>query len=291
MLTKPRFFVLAGAVATLAFAQIVATGGNSTDANQAKIAEQQKTASPKNEEEISQADILRISEAFGHFIGRNLSTPGIKLDLESIIKGMRDGAAGKPAPMSDQEYEKMMAQLQEKAYRHVSEDNLKAANEFLIENAKKSGVVEIVPGKLQYLIIEEGKGEPVAEHSSPEIQYVGSYIDGTVFGNSRETGGAITIPLDQTIPGFSKGIIGMKEGEKRKLFVHPDLGYGTTGGLLPNSLLIFEVEVVKVNNSDAKTADNDEDETLSLTLDDLDDDEDTQENAPVKSVPTPTPSK
>ena len=43
----------------------------------------------------------------------------------------------------------------------------------------------------------------------------------------------ITIPLDQTIPGFSKGIVGMKEGEKRRLFVHPDLGYGTTGQLPP----------------------------------------------------------
>ena len=39
----------------------------------------------------------------------------------------------------------------------------------------------------------------------------------------------------------------MKEGEKRKLFVHPDLGYGTQGQLPPNALLIFEVEIVKAD--------------------------------------------
>lgn len=42
-----------------------------------------------------QAEMLRLSEAFGHFIGRNLNAPGMKFDIEAIIKGMRDGAAGK----------------------------------------------------------------------------------------------------------------------------------------------------------------------------------------------------
>ena len=42
----------------------------------------------------------------------------------------------------------------------------------------------------------------------------------------------------------------MKEGEKRRIFVHPDLGYGTSGHLAPNSLLIFDVEVVKAESPD-----------------------------------------
>ena len=85
------------------------------------------------------------------------------------------------------------------------------------KNKKEHGVVEVVPGKLQYLIIKEGTGATVEPHSSPKIHYTGKYQDGTVFGTSEEMGGPITIPLDQTIPGFSKGIMGMKEGEKRRL--------------------------------------------------------------------------
>jgi peptidylprolyl isomerase len=112
---------------------------------------------------------------------------------------------------------------------------------------------------LQYQIVKEGTGPEVKEHNSPQIQYTGKYIDGTVFGSSQDTGGPITIPLDQTIPGFSKGLVGMKEGEVRKIFVHPDLGYGKTGHLPPNSLLVFEVELIKADNPKGALDNDDED--------------------------------
>lgn len=198
--------------------------------------------------DIDPKEMLKVSEAFGHFIGRNLNAPGIKFDLESIIKGMRDGAAGKPAPMTDQEYEAAMNKLQERAFSQLANDNLKEANAFLDDNSKKEKIVVIEPGKLQYMILEEGNGTPVGEHARPMVTYSGKYADGTVFGSSEQVGGPITIPLDQTIPGFSKGIVGMKEGEKRRLFVHPDLGYGTSGHLPPNKLLIFDVQVVKADS-------------------------------------------
>lgn len=231
---------------------------------------------------ISHADLLKVSEAFGHFIGKSLKMPGVNFDLDQIIKGMREGYAGKPSPMNEKEYEAMMAKVQEQAYRQQSTENLKAANAFLEKNAKEKGVVVIEPGKLEYSILKEGTGEVVKEHDSPQIQYVGKFIDGTSFGNSQDAGGPITIPLDQTIPGFSKGIVGMKEGEKRKLFVHPDLGYGTSGHLPPNSLLIFEVEVLKANNADANKSDkddsdDDEADADELSDDDYDDDEESYE--------------
>lgn len=205
-------------------------------------------------------DMKKLSEAFGHFIGRNLQTPGLSFDLEGIIQGIREGAAGKPAPLSEKEYEEMMAAVQEKAFKEMSAANLKSANEFMEKNKKETGVVEIVPGKLQFFILKEGVDPQVTSHSSPKIHYTGKYQDGTVFGTSEEMGGPITIPLDQTIPGFSKGITGMKEGEKRRLFVHPDLGYGTTGQLPPNELLIFDIEVIKSQSDEAKDKDHDDDE-------------------------------
>lgn len=206
---------------------------------------------PQAHTENSNLDINKVSEALGNFIGRNLNSPGIHFDLESIIKGIRAGAAGKPSPMSDQEYEKTMGQLQQQAFAAVTEKNLDAANTFMKDNAKAKDVVEIIPGKLQYIILQEGKEPTVVEHGTPQITYTGKYIDGTIFGSSDAAGGPITVPLDQTIPGFSKGIVGMKEGEKRRLFVHPDVGYGTSGQLLPNSLLIFDIEVIKATSPEA----------------------------------------
>lgn len=197
-------------------------------------------------------EISQLSEAFGNFIGRNLKTTGIDFDIDAVVKGIRDGAAGKPSPLSDADYEQKMIALQESAFKKMAETNLQAADAFLKSNADKPGVKVIEPGKLEFLVLKEGNGPEVKEGSSPQINYTGKYIDGTVFGSSEDAGGPITIPLDQTIPGFSKGLLGMKEGEKRRIFVHPDLGYGTTGHLQPNSLLIFDVEVIKANAQDEK---------------------------------------
>lgn len=223
-------------------------------------------------------DMKKISEAFGHFIGRHLKSPTVTFDLEYVIKGMREGVEGKPAPMSDKEYEQAMLTVQKNAHEKATKENLQAAESYLSNSANIAGFVTIEPNKLYYKIVKEGNGPAVEDHGNPQINYSGKFIDGNVFGSSESNGGPITIPLDQTIAGFSKGIVGMKEGEKRMLLVHPDLGYGTTGHLPPNSLLIFDIEVVKakapIANADLDDDDNDDDDNDDNDDDDNDDDDD-----------------
>lgn len=230
-------------------------------------------------------DMKKLSEAFGNFIGRNLQSPGLSFDLDSIIKGIREGATGQPSPLTEKEYEEMMTAVQEKAFKEMSSTNLKAANDFMAKNKQEKGIVEVIPGKLQFMVLKEGTGETVESHSSPKINYTGKYLDGTVFGTSEEMGGPITIPLDQTIPGFSKGIIGMKEGEKRRLYVHPDLGYGTTGQLPPNELLVFDIEAVKANSDEGKGQGSDadsDDDTSDAGDNEFFIEEDEEETEPMK---------
>lgn len=197
---------------------------------------------------FDESTIKNVSEAFGHIIGRNLENPGFTFDLESIIKGIRDGALGKDSPMTEEEYERSIAMIQENVFNELAEINLKKANEFLQENVFDKEIVELEKGKLQYKIIDNGEGMEVREHDAPLIHYTGKYLDGSIFGSSIDSGDPVALPLDQTIVGFSKGLLGAKEGEKRRLFVHPDFGYGTSGHLPPNSLLIFDVEIIKTNN-------------------------------------------
>lgn len=219
----------------------------------------------KQGEDQQEAELQKLSEAFGHFIGRNLSSPGIEFDLELVIKGIRDGATGKPEPMSEEEYEKLMKTYQAKAYEKISDQNLKASNDFLTENAKKTEIIEIEPGMLQYTVLKEGQGKAVAEGDTPVIDYTGKFLDGNIIDSSEKTG-PVPISLDQTIPGFKKGILGMREGEKRKLFIHPDLGFGTSSALPPNALLIFEVEVITAN----PTIEEDQEETIEGFQSDID---------------------
>lgn len=240
-------------------------------ADEPKAAESKKSTN-------DEVDIKKVSEAFGHFIGKNLKMSGLNFDVDSFIQGIRNGQTDKPSPLSEQEYEKQMMLLQERAFKKLSDENLKAAEDFLKKNAKEKGVKELEGGKVQIQIVKEGKGDEVKDDSSPQIQYTGTYIDGTVFGSSQDAGGPITLPLNQTIPGFSKGLKGMKEGEVRKIYVHPDAGYGKTGHLPPNSLLIFEVELIKADNKQEEGVTSDAEEMLDDEADEIEDEVDHIDN-------------
>jgi peptidylprolyl isomerase len=190
-------------------------------------------------------DLNRLSETLGHLIARQLKQPGVEFNIDAVIVGMRNEQEGKSAPMSEEEYQQMVYTLQEKQFQESAEKNLTQANDFLKENLLKEGVRELDP-KLQFQVTQEGSGELVDNDSTPVIHYSGKLLDGTVFASST-TDQPVALPLKQSIPGFAKGVVGMKEGEKRILYIHPELAYGISGQLPPNSLLIFEVEVVTAN--------------------------------------------
>ncbi len=198
-----------------------------------------------------------ISKAVGHMIAKQLKNPGFEFNLEKMIEGMREVAEGKPAPMTEIELQQALAAIQEKVFLQMAENNLAEANAFLKENSAKQEVVSI-DEHLQYTITKEGVGNEVKETSTPLIHYTGKLLDGTVFASSLDGEKPVALPLTQSIPGFSKGLLGMKEGEKRTLFIHPELAYGISGNLPPNVLLIFDVEIVKAEDeaSIAKESEN-----------------------------------
>ena len=233
-----------GCLAALLIAPVIFSALGAEE--KAPPAQQKEVVKPKKEEIFSPANISRISESYGHFIYKSLENPILRLDFDSVMKGMNEAKSGKKSPMTEQEYEEAIAAVQEVAFQEMAEKNLKDAEAFLLKNAKEPGVVELEKGKLQIKVIQPGKGEEVTEGTMPVLHYTGKYIDGTTFGNSYEAGEPISINLHHTIPGFRQGVMGMKVGEKRRIFIHPEHGYGTSGQLLPNSLLIFDIELMKV---------------------------------------------
>jgi peptidylprolyl isomerase len=98
----------------------------------------------------------------------------------------------------------------------------------------------------------KGHGKAAAEGSTITVNYVGVlYSNGTEFDSSWSRHTTFSTPLSSSsvIPGWVKGIAGMKVGGRRELIIPPNLAYGSSGqsGIPPNSTLIFVVDLLAVS--------------------------------------------
>ncbi len=109
------------------------------------------------------------------------------------------------------------------------------------------------PKKLVSKDIITGTGATAADGDEIVVNYVGALYDGKVFNNSFTAGstfGPFQLGAGAVIPGWDKGIVGMKVGGRRELIIPPSLAYGKSGSgstIPPNSTLIFVIDLLKVS--------------------------------------------
>jgi FKBP-type peptidyl-prolyl cis-trans isomerase len=100
--------------------------------------------------------------------------------------------------------------------------------------------------------LKEGKGEKPGLTDKVKCHYHGTLIDGTVFDSSVERKEPMEFPVNGVIKGWTEALQLMPVGSKWKLFVPAELAYGERQAgekILPNSTLIFEVELLEVAKS------------------------------------------
>lgn len=103
---------------------------------------------------------------------------------------------------------------------------------------------------LKYIVLTEGNGPTPTLSSNVKVHYTGSFIDGKVLDSSVQRGEPIDFNLNQVIKGWTEGVQLMKEGSKYKFFIPYNLAYGERGypgSIPPKSDLIFEIELIKIN--------------------------------------------
>lgn len=119
------------------------------------------------------------------------------------------------------------------------------------EEKKKMSDAQTTESGLQYIVVEEGSGDKAVSGKKVKVHYTGKLEDGTEFDSSIKRGQPIefTLGVGQVIKGWDEGIALMNVGDKYQLIIPPELGYGAAGAgnvIPPNSVLIFDVELVEV---------------------------------------------
>ncbi len=108
--------------------------------------------------------------------------------------------------------------------------------------------------ELQVIDLELGDGKAAVKGALITTQYRGFLEDGTIFDSSYDRGKPFqcVIGTGRVIKGWDQGLMGMKVGGKRKLWVPAHLAYGerSMGPIMPGSNLIFEIELLEVLTRD-----------------------------------------
>lgn len=197
----------------------------------------------------------KVSYCIGVDIGKNFNQQSIDVNLDLLLKGMKDALSNAKLLLTDQEMREVMmvfqsemiAKMNEKT-KKTAEQNKEEGDAFLAENKKKPGVVSLASG-LQYKILKEGMGKSPKQTDTVTTHYRGTLISGKEFDSSYKRGEPTSFPLNGVIKGWTEALQLMKTGSKWQIFVPPQLAYSENGAgpdIGPNATLVFEIELLGI---------------------------------------------
>lgn len=199
----------------------------------------------------------KASYSIGINLGTQLSQNKDDIDVDKVIMGIREVFAGKESRLTPEEVRTVMTEFQQdmqkkqqEKVKALSEKNKKDGDDFLAKNKAEKDVTTLESG-LQYMIITEGKGDSPKVTDTVVTHYKGTLVNGTEFDSSHKRGQPATFPVNGVIAGWTEALQKMKVGGKWKLFIPSDLAYGVNAPpqIGPNSVLIFEIELLEIKKS------------------------------------------
>jgi len=187
--------------------------------------------------------------ALGLLLSRSLSSLNLTPDeLEYVKQGLTDAGTGKTPLVDLSTYNDKVQELAKARRKAQGEKLAVAGKEFLDKAAKDKGAVKTESG-LVYLSLQDGTGASPTATDTVKVNYRGTLTDGKEFDSSFKRGTPAEFRLNSVIKCWTEGVQKMKVGGKAKLVCPPALAYGENGAgeiILPNSTLVFEVELLEV---------------------------------------------
>lgn len=199
----------------------------------------------------------KASYAAGMFLGQqlenHLTTNNLNRDL--FLEALEDQLKGDDLQLDEESaraasgaYQEEITAQKEEQKKQVMARNAAQGQDFLKQNKQRPDV-ETLPSGLQYEVLKSASdGATPDANDAVRVHYSGVLLDGTFVESSLAYGDAVRMNMGVLIPGWQQALTRMKEGEKWRLFVPPELAYGESGreGVPPQSTLIYELELVEV---------------------------------------------
>lgn len=204
----------------------------------------QQTLTLKNQKE-------KMSYIMGMDIGKSLKTQPMEIDVDVLLRGIKDTVLGGKSLLTEQEIRETVALFQKEMIakqQAVAEKNRKDREAFLGGDPKKEGIVTLSSG-LKYKVIQPGIGSKPKSTDTVMVHYWATLMDGTEFDSSYRRGQPESLSVNEVIPGLREALVLMQEGAKWLLYIPPNLAYGERGlggQIGPNSALFFEVELIAI---------------------------------------------
>lgn len=245
----------------------VAQSGSSSQTQAPPAAPQPKAQSPGSDQASSNSPLKtnkdKASYALGMNVGSSLHRQSVDIDPDLFAQGLKDALSGKKPLISEDEGRAALMQLQNEVRAQQAEKakvegdaNKKEGDAYLAANKAKPGVVAL-PSGLQYKILKAGTGPKPTATDTVECNYTGTLINGTEFDSSAKHGGPAKFPVNGVIKGWTEALQLMPVGSKWQLFIPSDLAYGERGtpdgSIGPNSTLVFEVELLSIEQAKPET--------------------------------------
>ncbi len=201
-----------------------------------------------------QSNIDSVSYAIGVLVGSNnlkqLETApgGGEISKEVMASAFRAASMGEEAALTDEQANELVRKFFESASEREAQKALEEGNAFLETNKARAGVTTTESG-LQYEVITAGTGALPVATDQVRVHYHGTLIDGKVFDSSVDRGEPVVFGVNQVIPGWTEALQLMPVGSKWKIYLPSNIAYGERGAggdIGPNSVLIFEVELLEI---------------------------------------------
>ena len=190
----------------------------------------------------------KFSYGLGLGIGQQLLSMGAEVNVDDFAQAIRDVLEGKETALSFAEAQQIVnnhfAEMEKKAHAAAIEQG-----EMVLKMNKERAGVTTLPSGLQYEVLATGTGRKPKATDKVRCHYEGRLVDGSMFDSSIQRGEPAVFGVNQVIAGWVEALQLMSEGDKWKLYIPYNLGYGEHGAgaaIPPYSTLVFEVELLEV---------------------------------------------